>query len=176
LIRRSLDFCGGAFYEKEDLGESDGTFINANYAKLFNSRTGSNLFNVLLTQEFQKTYDKASASVGIESYFTGRGVVTLRAAVGEEIEGENTLLYGGYASYGQLVLGVGTNIGISYEREGGDVLFGLDRSDEVITLDLTGQITPTLSATVSIENRQSSIDLFDGTSVSLDLNVLRWQF
>lgn len=171
-----LDVCGGAFYESEDLGETNGTFINANYAKLFSTRSGTNLANLLITREFQKTYDKTSASIGLESYFTGRGVVTLRAAVGQEIEGENTLLYGGYVSYGQLVLGIGANVGLSYEREGGDTFFGTDREDDVITLSITSQITQTISATLSVENRQSTVDLFDGNTINLDLNVLRLQF
>lgn len=173
---RFLDLCGGAFYEKADLSETDGSFLSANYAKLFSARNGTGLANVAINREFQKTYQKTSISAGIERYFDGRGVVTARIAAGEEIEGENTLLYGGYVSYGQLVLGVGTNIGLSYEREGGDVFFGQDREDDVYTLSLTGQITPTLSATFSVENRTSSVDLFSGTTFNLDLNVLRLQF
>ena len=129
-----------------------------------------------INREFQKTYQKTSISAGIERYFDGRGVITARVAAGEEIQGENTLLYGGYVSYGQLVLGVGTNIGLSYEREGGDVFFGQDREDDVYTLALTGQITPTLSATFSVEDRKSSVDLFSGTTFNIDLNVLRLQF
>lgn len=173
---RFLDLCGGAFYEKADLSETDGSFLSATGAKLFSTRGGTGLASVSINREFQKNYQKTSVSAGIERYFDGRGVVTARVALGEEIEGENTLLYGGYLSYGQLVLGVGTNIGLSYEREGGDDFFGQDRNDDVITLDLTGQISPTLSATISVENRKSNIDLFDGLTVSLDLNVLRLQF
>jgi hypothetical protein len=171
-----LDLCGGAFYEKADLSEADGSFLSANFARLFSTRGGTGLANASINREFQQSYQKTSVSAGIERYFDGRGVVTARVAVGEEIEGENTLLYGGYLSYGQLVLGVGTNIGLSYEREGGDTFFGQDRTDDVITLNLTGQISPTLSATISVEDRTSSIDLFDGVTVNLDLNVLRLQF
>jgi hypothetical protein len=34
----------------------------------------------------------------------------------------------------------------------------------------------TLSATFSVENRRSSVDLFSGTTFNIDLNVLRLQF
>jgi hypothetical protein len=171
-----LDLCGGTVYAEEDLGETNGNYISASYSKLFSTASGTNLANVALTQEFQKDYDKTSIAVGLERYFSGRGVLTLRAAAGQEVEGENTLLYGMYASYGQLVLGVGTNIGLSYEREGGDVLFGMDRDDEIFTLSVTGQISKSVSATVSFEKRQSSIDLFEGNEVTLNLNVLNLQF
>jgi hypothetical protein len=173
---RFLDLCGGAFYEKADLSETDGSFVSANFARLFSARNGTGLANALISREFQQNYQKTSLSAGVERYFDGRGVITARVALGEEIKGENTLLYGGYLSYGQLVLGVGTNIGLSYEREGGDVFFGKDRNDNVITLDLTGQINPNLSATFSVENRQSSIDLFEGVTFSIDLNVLSLRF
>lgn len=173
---RFLDICGGAIYEQEDLGEANTQYLSANYAKAFSSGAGTHLANIFVLQEFQDRYEKASLSLGLESYLNDFGVVTGRVAWGQKIEGENTLLYGAYVNYGRPVLGVGTNIGLSWEREGGDVLFGSDRSDDVITLDLTAQISPTLSATLSIENRQSSIDLFDGTAISLDLNVLRMRF
>ena len=173
---RFLDLCGGASYEKTDLSEADSTYISANFARLFSARNGTGLANASINREFQQNYQKTSLSTGIERYFDGRGVVTARVTLGEEIKGENTLLYGGYLSYGQLVLGVGTNIGLSYEREGGDVFFGKDRTDNVITLDLTGQINPNLSATFSVENRQSNIDLFEGVTFSLDLNVLSLRF
>lgn len=173
---RFLDLCGGAFYERADLSEADGSFLSANFAQLFSARNGTGLANASIRREFQQNYQKTSVSAGVERYFDGRGVVTARVALGEEIKGENTLLYGGYLSYGQLVLGVGTNIGLSYERDGGDVFFGQDRTDDVITLDLTGQINPSLSATLSVENRRSSIDLFSGVTFSLDLNLLSLQF
>ncbi len=173
---RFLDLCGGAFYEKTDLSEADGSFVSANFARLFSARNGTGLANALINREFQQNYQKTSLSTGVERYFDGRGVVTARVTLGEEIKGENTLLYGGYLSYGQLVLGVGTNIGLSYEREGGDVFFGQDRKDHVMTLDLTGQINPRLSATFSVENRQSNISLFEGVTFRLDLNVLSLQF
>ncbi len=105
---------------------------------------------------------------------SGRSLIARRSRR-KEVR-ENTLPGGGNTSCGQLVLGVGTNIGLSYERDGGDVFFGQDRTDDVITLDLTGQINPSLSATLSVENRRSSIDLFSGVTISLDLNVLSLQF
>jgi hypothetical protein len=64
----------------------------------------------------------------------------------------------------------------SLEREGAISSGGKDRTDDVFTLDLTGQINPSLSATLSVENRRSSIDLFSGATFSLDLNLLSLQF
>lgn len=108
----------------------------------------------------------------------GLGALGASLSLGERVEGRGAVdLYGALWVTREAAGGAPMRVSLSYARERGARLLGsVAREDRTVTASLSRPIADGLSATVGLTRRDSTIDGFGGTSLSLGLSFDGWSW
>lgn len=171
-----LETCGRLQYTENDLGSVTDRVAEISGIKIFSSDLGGHEARAGLDVQFREDYAKSLLRLNLTTVRSGVGALALGFNVGEEIKGSNTLLYGATAKLSRPILGERGSVALSWSRLGGSEFFGVAREDDLISLNLTRNISASFSGTIGFTRRVSSIELYDEESFSIGISYGGWTF
>ncbi|MCU0907115.1 MAG: hypothetical protein MUF73_06625 [Rhodobacteraceae bacterium] len=180
-----VDACLGAVQSRNDTGTEVERTASLSRVVVFPSAAGVHEGSVGLRVAALDGGDvKPSLTMGLVTA-TGDGAIVLSLEGGPEVEGRNTTLFRANVALTRPVLGRVTTLSAGFRRTGGASFFGQARTDDIWSVGVSRQIGGRggqagvlrgLSARVEVRHTRSTVDLFDGTTVFLGVDLGQMQF
>ncbi|MFD1882811.1 hypothetical protein [Paracoccus pacificus] len=121
-------------------------------------------------------YSKTSVDLSWEGALPQIGALRMGAMWGEEIPGQNTSVRGVNLRLARPIRDQPTVIGIDVQWTKGAQIFGFDRTDRIVGVSVQRQVWRDVTATLQLRQTDSSVDVFDETTASLDFSFANWRF
>lgn len=166
-----LDLCLGRRGVRRILSEADESHASMGFSRLFATRYGLHEASIRLERVETQGFGKNSLDFGITHAAARVGIVDWRIELGQYIAGEHTRLAGVSLSLTRPILGQQTSVFAAGAREAGAEFFGTPREDQVFRMGLSRRITDRVSLSLSAEDRRSTLENYNGTTLGFSLNI-----
>ena len=167
--------CLSALYDNDGVDAEAGLMGQAGLKRLFQSRVGYHEAQVSVVRSWHGSHRKDLLQLSTLS-LTGAGLFGLDLAVGEPVEGQNTLRSLAALSWTGPVAGRTVTLGLSQARTDGARIFGTPRNDR-ITRSAAETPVGKIDLGAFAERRRSTIDAYDvadaGMTVALRFDLLK---
>lgn len=171
-----FDLCFGSRYSEKPGSSVHERHVELGATKVFETAGGYHEASLTLGRLWRDDGDNTSLRFELDSARAGLGLVGLAVDVNAPNPGRHARQWGVRAALTRPVAGASTRIFAELAEEGGSQLFGTPRQDRLVILGLQRTFFDRVNTTLRLEQRQSSIAVYDGLTVGLDFSLTKFGF